>query len=215
VLDEACEMYVANYLAGRDTLLMIHEHERCLEASRRIRDDLVHLGLVDDGPTVRLAEGERASVGDLIICRENDHDLDAGERGRTLANGDTLRIESIEEGSITVRRMLDCDPETGLRRWTDHAFSYGSDGTADVAYSITGPSAQGRTVTFGIPVITGTENRQWLSVAMTRGTDGNFAFTFTRSAKIADPKAGTRKAPELDRHARKERQRDGLPPLPV
>jgi hypothetical protein len=215
VLEEACEMYVANYLAGRDTLLMIHEHERCREASRRIRDDLVHLGLVDDGPTVRLAEGERASVGDLIICRENDHDLEAGERGRTLANGDALRIESIEEGSITVRRMLDCDPETGLRRWTDHAFSYGSYGTADLAYAITGHSAQGRTVTFGIPVITGNENRQWLYVAMTRGTDGNFAFTFTRSSKIADPKAGTRRAPELDRHDRIERAREGLPPLPV
>jgi hypothetical protein len=223
ILDEACQLYVANYMAGRDTLLMICEHQLCREASRRIRDDLVHLGLVDDGPTVRLAEGERASVGDLIICRANDNDLGAGERGRTLANGDTLRIESIEEDSITVRRMLDCDPQTRLRRWTDRTFSYtASSGsfrsgyaTADLAYAITGHSAQGRTVTFGIPLITGDENRQWLYVAMTRGTDGNFAFTFTRSARIADPVAGTRKAPELDRHDRVERAREGLPPLPA
>jgi hypothetical protein len=215
ILDEACELYIANYLAGRDTLLMIHEHERCREASRRIRDDLVHLGLVSDGPTVRLAEGAQASVGDLILCRDNDHAIEAGGPGRTLANGDTLRIESIEDGSITVRRMLDSDRETGDRRWTEHAFSYGGYRTADLAYAITGHSAQGRTVTFGIPVITGSENRQWLYVAMTRGTDGNYAFAFTRSAKIADPQAGTRPAPELDRHARKERQRDGLPPEPV
>ncbi len=224
ILDQACEMYVAHYLAGRDTLLMIHNQDLCREASRRIRDDLIHLGLVDDGPTVELAEGARASVGDLIICRKNDNKLNAGEPHRTMANGDTLRIEAIhDDGTITVRRMLSCDRKTGQRRWADHAVSYtassGSYGAGyagdDLGYAITGHTAQGRTVTFGIPLITGGEDRQWLYVAMTRGTDGNFAFTYTRSAKIADPKTGTRPAPELDQHARKERQRDGLPPLPV
>ncbi len=217
-------MYVASYLAGRDTLLMIHNQDLCREASRRIRDDLIHLGLVDDGPTVGLAEGARASVGDLIICRKNDNKLNAGEPGRTMANGDTLRIEAIhEDGTITVRRMLSCDPETGQRRWADRTVSYTASGGSfgagygmdDLAYAITGHTAQGRTVTFGIPLITGGEDRQWLYVAMTRGTDGNFAFTYTRSPGIADPQAGTRPAPELGRHARKERQRDGLPPLPV
>ena len=32
---------------------------------------------------------------------------------------------------------------------------------------------------------------------------------FTRSPRIADPKAGTRPAPELDRHQRIERERAG------
>ena len=96
-MDEAVRRYVANYLAGRDTLLMIHDRERCREASRRIRDDLIHLGIVQRGPEVKLADGARASAGDLIICRQNDHALEAGEPGRTLANGDMLRIESIGE----------------------------------------------------------------------------------------------------------------------
>ena len=56
---------------------------------------------------------------------------------------------------------------------------------------MTGHSAQGRTVKVGMPLLTGTESRQWLYVAMTRGTDGNWAVAFTRSAKIADPQAGT------------------------
>ena len=47
-MDDAVRRYVAHYLAGRDTLLMIHDRARCREASRRIRDDLIHLGLVDD-----------------------------------------------------------------------------------------------------------------------------------------------------------------------
>jgi len=37
---------------------------------------------------------------------------------------------------------------------------------------------------------------------------------FTRSARLAEPEAGTRPAPELDRHARVERERAGLPAAP-
>ena len=215
-MSDAVRMYVANYLAAGDTLLMIHDRERCREASRRIRDDLIHLGVVQRGPEVRLADGARASVGDLIICRDNDHTLEAGEPGRTLANGDTLRIESIsDQGHIMVRRALDCDPKTGTRNFTERAFTYRDYGKADLAYAVTGHSAQGRTVKIGIPLLTGTESRQWLYVAMTRGTDGNWAIVFTKSARQAEPEAGTRPAPELQRHQRIERERDGLPAGPV
>jgi hypothetical protein len=44
---------------------------------------------------------------------------------------------------------------------------------------------------------------------MTRGTGANTMIAFTRSARIADAEAGTRPAPELDRHQRIERERDG------
>ena len=206
----AVRKYVAHYLAGRDTLLMIHDRDRCREAARRIRDDLIHLGIVSAGKEVRLADGARASVGDLIICRKNDHRLEAGERGRTLANGDTLRIESIgDDGRIWVRRALDCDPETGERRFTERAFAYRGYGTAELAYAVTGHSAQGRTVQAGIQLLTGTESREWMYVAMTRGTEGNWAVAFTEPAKTSEPEAGTRPAPELGRHQRAERERDG------
>ena len=55
--------YVARRLAGEDALLMAHSREDCRELSRLIRDDLIHLGLVDDGPSVQISEGERASAG--------------------------------------------------------------------------------------------------------------------------------------------------------
>ncbi len=212
VMDDAVRMYVANYLAGRDTLLMIYDRARCREASRRIRDDLMHLGIVDDRREVTLADGARASAGDLIICGHNDHALEAGERGRTLANGDLLRIEQIlDGGKLLVRRALDCDPATGERRWTKHAFTYSGYSTADLGYAVTGHSAQGRSVQVGIPVVTGTEDRQWLYVAMTRGARSNTMLVSTRSARVAEPEAGTRPAPELDRHARIERERAGMP----
>lgn len=167
-MEDAARTYIAHYLAGDDVLLMISDRERCREASRRVRDNLIRLGLVDDRCEVKLAGGARASVGDLVICRRNNRRLQAGQRGRTLANGDSLRIESIGRGHLVVSRALDCGPATGTRRWTE-AFAYSGYHRDDLAYAVTGHSAQGRTVKVSIPVLTGNEDRQWLYVAMTRG----------------------------------------------
>src|SRR5260370_16523408 len=66
--DQARQAYVAGRLAGQDTLLMAYTREDCRELSRQIRDDLVHLGLVDDGPSVRLTFGAEASAGEKVVC---------------------------------------------------------------------------------------------------------------------------------------------------
>src|SRR5262249_31491215 len=62
---------------------------------RRTRDALIALGPVQPGPAVTTADGTPASPGDLIICTRNNHTIEAGEPGRTLANGDLLRIDAI------------------------------------------------------------------------------------------------------------------------
>ena len=111
-----------------------------------------------------------------------------------------------------VRRLLDPDPATGQRRFTDRAFRYAGYQSSDLAYAVTGHSAQGATVHTGIALVTGTEDRQWLYPAMTRGTDANLAFVFTTPARPADPQPGTRPAPELDRYDRIRRERAGYPP---
>jgi hypothetical protein len=209
-MDQAVSAYVASYLADKDVVLAAADWARCRELSVRIRDDLIHLGIVDDGQTVPIAEGAQASVGDLIICRDNDHGLEAGEPGRSLANGDILRIEAITKGGVMVRRLLDPDSATGRRRFTDRAFRYRGYQSCDLAYAITGHSAQGGTVHTGIALVTGSEDRQWLYPAMTRGTDANLAFVFTTPARPADPAPGTRAAPELDRYDRIRLERYGL-----
>ena len=211
-IDQVVNAYVASYLAGRDVLLMAADWTRCRELSARIRDDLIHLGLVDATRAVRIAEGAEASAGDLIICRRNNHRLEAGEPGRALANGDILRIEAITPSGLMVRRLLEADPATGQRRFTDRAFCYAGYQSSDLAYAITGHSAQGATVHTGIALVTGNEDRQWLYPAMTRGTDANLAFVFTTPPKVADSKPGTRAAPELDRYERIRRERDGILP---
>jgi hypothetical protein len=208
--DQAARAYLATYLTGRNVLLMAADWARCRELSARIRDDLIHLGLVDNGPAIQIADGAEASAGDLIICRANDHQLEAGEPGRALANGDILRIEAITRRGIMVRRLLDPDPATGQRSFTSQAFRYTGYQTSDLAYAVTGHSAQGATVHTSIALVTGTEDRQWLYPAMTRGTDTNLAFVFTTPARPAEPQPGTRPAPELSRYERIRRERQGF-----
>jgi TrwC relaxase/AAA domain len=209
-MDQAVSAYVASYLSGKDVVLAAADWARCRELSARIREDLIHLGLVDDGPSVPIAEGARASVGDLVICRDNDHGIEAGEPGRSLANGDILRIEAIISSGVMVRRLLDPDPVTGQRRFTDRAFCYRGYQSCDLAYAVTGHSAEGGTVHTGIALVTGNEDRQWLYPAMTRGTDANLMFVFTTPARPADPTPGTRAAPELDRYDRIRLEQEGL-----
>jgi hypothetical protein len=203
IMDAAAAAYIALTAGGTDTLLMAADHALRRELNRRIRDDLITLGIVQDGPAVTIADGTRAGPGDLIICTRNDHTTGAGEPGRTLANGDLLRIEAITPGGLLVRRALDADPSTGQRRWTDRHFLFNSYENSELGYAVTDHAAQGRTVHTGLAVITGTEDRQHAYVALTRGTDVNTAYVFTASPKRADPVPGPRPAPELARYDRR------------
>jgi len=204
MMDAAAAAYVALTLDGTDTLLMTADRSLRRELSRRIRDDLIGLDIVQPGPAVRIADGATASPGDLIVCTRNDRTVEAGEPDRTLANGDLLRIEAVTPHGLIVRRALDADPATGQRRWTDRHFLYANYRDAELGYAVTDHTAQSRTVHTGLAVITGSEDRPHAYVALTRGTDTNMAYVFTLSPKLADPAPGPRPAPELaryDRHA--------------
>jgi hypothetical protein len=124
---------------------------------------------------------------------------------------DLLRIEAVTGAGLIVRRALDADPRTGERRWTDQRFLYAGYGSAELGYAVTDHVAQGRTVTAGLAVITGTEDRPHTYVALTRGTSTNLAYVFTVSPKRADPIPGPRPAPELDRYDQIQTERPGIP----
>jgi conjugative relaxase-like TrwC/TraI family protein len=211
MMDAAAAAYVALAADSTDVLLMAADHALRRELCRRIRDDLIALGVVAAGPAARIAGGARASAGDLITCTRNNHYIEAGEPGRTLANGDLLRVEAVTAGGLMVRRALDADPQTGRRRWTDRTFLYPHFGDAELGYAVTDHVAQGRTVHTGLAVITGTEDRQHAYVALTRGTDANLAYVFTTSPKQADPVPGPRPAPELARYDKISAERAGVP----
>jgi conjugative relaxase-like TrwC/TraI family protein len=206
--DAAAAAYTALTLEGTDVLLMAADHTLRRELSRRIRDDLLRLGHVGSGPAVQIADGTNAGRGDLIVATRNDHAVEAGEPGRTLANGDLLRIEAVTPDGLLVRRALDADRGTGQRRWTDRQFLYARYEDAELGYAVTDHVAQGRTVHTGLAVITGTEDRQHAYVALTRGTHDNTAYVFTQSLKRADLTPGPRPAPELARYDRFTTQPD-------
>jgi conjugative relaxase-like TrwC/TraI family protein len=210
MMDAAAAAYVALSADGTDVLLMAAGHALRRELSRRIRDDLIGLGIVQEEPAVRIADGAQASPGDLIICTRNDHGVEAGGPGRALANGDLLRIEAITRRGLIVRRALDADPHTGQRRWTDRTFVYAHYGESELGYAVTDHNAQGRTVHTGLAVIAGTEDRQHAYVALSRGTDVNVAYVFSTSPKQADPAPGPRPAPELARYDRIYPERNGV-----
>jgi len=211
MMDAAAAAYVALTASGTDTLLMTADHALRRELSRRIRDDLLALGVVSGGVAVTIADGTRASPGDLIIATRNDHGVEAGEPGRSLANGDLLRIDAVTPGGLIVRRALDADPATGQRQWTARTFLYANYRDAELGYAVTDHVAQGRTVHTGLAVFTGTEDRPHALVALTRGTDANLAYVFTQSPKRADPVPGPRPAPELTRYDRLHPERAGDP----
>jgi conjugative relaxase-like TrwC/TraI family protein len=202
MMDAAAAHYVALTADGTDVLLMAADHALRRELSRRIRDDLIRLGIVSAGPAVCIADGTRASPGDLIVCTRNDHAVQAGEPGRMLANGDLLRIEAVTPAGLIVRRALDADPGTGQRRWTAQPFLYPGYREAELGYAVTDHAAQSRTVNTGLAVIAGTEDRQHAYVALSRGTEMNMAYVFTVSPKLADLAPGPRPAPELARYDR-------------
>ena len=62
-MDQAACAYLPTYLTGRNVLLMAADWARCRGLSARIRDDLIHLGLVGAGRTITIADGAEASAG--------------------------------------------------------------------------------------------------------------------------------------------------------
>jgi hypothetical protein len=209
ILEAAAQSYVAHRLEGKDSLLIARSHELRREACRRVRDDLQHLGVVArDGPTIEIAGGQRATVGDLIVCTNNDHSVDAGE-GKTLANMHVLRIEAITPDGPVVRRMLQADPQTQAPRWTDEAFLFPGYQSAELAYAVTEHVAQGRTVAATRTIVAPGDDRQGTYVAATRGTSDNVLMVITPSPKLADPLPLSRPAPELKRFRNLEQQRQG------
>ena len=93
-IDLACRAFLADHLAGKDSLLLARTGEQAREMSRRVREDLLHYGLVRRTGEVRLRYQATASQGDLIVARKNNRRIIAGAPGRWLTNRDMLRIEA-------------------------------------------------------------------------------------------------------------------------
>jgi hypothetical protein len=170
--DKAARGFLADFLAGKQSVLVAGSNDEAADLARRVQDKLIGAGRVQQ-PRLQLADDNRAGIGDLVRARENAKTIDAG--GQPLANRDVLRIEGRAHGQIKVRRQAEHSwskpfllPERYL---ADHG---------ELAYARNSHVAEGLTVEDnGHLLVTGTLNRRSFYVGMTRARKANTAYVVT------------------------------------
>jgi conjugative relaxase-like TrwC/TraI family protein len=215
--EQAARAYLAEYLAGTDVILTAFSHRECTDLSRRVQSYLLDWGQLQPGKSAALDEGARAYVGDLIIARDNDNHLDAGEPGRTLANGDLLRVDSIGEDKVTVSRLIRPDKVGGNREWSPQftiSRSYAAE-HCDLGYALTWHTVEGQTVSVGIALATDSRPRRGLYVAMSRGGQRNEVYSYPSAQEPAESVIGQPPAPdpEIARQRGLQAERESAHPI--
>jgi conjugative relaxase-like TrwC/TraI family protein len=215
--EQAARAYLAEYLAGTDVILTAFSHRECADLSRRIQDYLLDWGQLQPRKSAALDEGARAYAGDLIIARDNDNHLDAGEPGRTLANGDLLRVESIGEDYLTVSRLIRPEKVGGNREWSPQftiSRTYAAE-HCDLGYALTWHTVEGQTVSVGIALANDSRSRRGLYVAMSRGGQRNEVYSYPSAEEPAESVIGQPPAPdpEIARQRGLQAEREGALPI--
>ncbi|NQE91156.1 MobF family relaxase [Nocardia terpenica] len=175
VLDDTYTGWVADYTAGRDTLMLAATHDMARELNARARADRLARSPHPGGRETRLSDELCASAGDTICTRHNDRRLRLGATD-WVRNGYRWRVDAVhDDGSITathVRSGGDCGATVLLPAAYVRAY-------VRLGYAATINSVQGITVGTCHVVVTGRESRNQFYVAVTRGRDANHAYVVT------------------------------------
>jgi len=219
--------WLADHLAGRDSLLIARGNDQAAELSARARADLAAYGLVEEHGSITLSDGNTAGTGDLVQARRNDHDIEDND-GRWVANRDVWRIEGYararfadedEPPKVIVRRYLGRN-QAGERQWST-PFTVPEQYLATdavLAYAGTVHAAQGRTVDTCHALVDQAITRALLYVALTRGRLANYAYavveaaTTIRPEQASSPPPGQRTSADLRPGTRPSPALTGGPP---
>jgi conjugative relaxase-like TrwC/TraI family protein len=166
ITDDAFAAWVHDRSAGLDTIMLAPTRELVAELNRRARD--YRRDGATTGREVRLGDGNRASVGDMIITRANDRRLRLSATD-WVKNGDRWTITHVDRsGGLTVRhsrsRLTVRLPSEYLRESTG------------LGYATTIHSAQGVSGDTMHGLLTGQEARQQLYTMLTRGRHANHLY---------------------------------------
>jgi len=152
----------ADRAVGLDSLMLAPTRELVSELNQRARAARL------DGATpraeVELADGNRASVGDLIITRHNERRL-AVSATDWVKNGDRWTITDIRGGALAVRHT-----SSGLHITLPALYVAEH---VELGYASTVHTAQGLTADTMHGIATGAESRQMLYTMLTRGRHAN------------------------------------------
>ena len=176
--DAAFAAATADRARGLDVYLLADTNDVAARLARRVRDQLVAAGQVDDTRTVTLADGNHVGVGDQIVTRDNDR-YNRSEDGRFVANRDLWTVQTIgDSGGLRVTRV-DTDQTVDLDE------TYVAD-RVQLAYASTIHAAQGGTRDVAHTVLTPRSTRTSAYVGLTRGRDENHAYVVCTRPEGAD-----------------------------
>jgi conjugative relaxase-like TrwC/TraI family protein len=164
--EDAFTAWVLDRSAGLDAIMLAPTRQLVAQLNRRARTHrLDHSEVTAEVP---LADGNRASVGDVIITRSNDRRLRLTATN-WVKNGDRWTITRIDgRGGLTVRhnrsQLTARLPIGYVRQWTG------------LGYATTIHAAQGVSTDTMHGLLTGQESRQQLYTMLTRGRTANHLY---------------------------------------
>ena len=163
--EDAFTAWAADRAAGLDAIMLAPTRELVADLNRRARDHRLDQSPASEVP---LADGNRASVGDVIITRSNDRRLRLTATD-WVKNGDRWTITGIgRRGELTVRH-------TRSNHSVRLPFDYVCTSTG-LGYATTIHAAQGVSADTMHGLATGQESRQQLYTMLTRGRRANHVY---------------------------------------
>lgn len=182
MVDAAYGAWAADQQAGLFSLLLAATRDTVRELNQRARQG--RLDATDGQPAreVPLGDGTLASAGDTIITRRNERRLRSRD-GSWVKNGDRWRLLAVHpDGAVSVQRH-----DRSSRRGTARQLTLPAEYVAEhvrLGYASTIHGAQGATVDTTHTVLTGSESRQALYVALSRGRQTNHLYLGTPTASL-------------------------------
>jgi conjugative relaxase-like TrwC/TraI family protein len=164
--EDAFSAWVSDRAAGLDTIMIAPTRKLVAELNRRAREHRLTSQPV--GPEVRLADGNQASVGDVIITRTNNRRLRIAAND-WVKNGDRWTITgSGRRGDLTVRHNRS---HLTTRLPADYVQA-----STGLGYATTIHGAQGVSADTMHGLATGQESRQQMYTMLTRGRAANHLY---------------------------------------
>ena len=178
----AARAWLADTLAGRESLLLVGSNEAAARTCAALRAELVALGRADEDGVSLAAQGTIAGIGDRVQARRNGWDL-VGRDGNTRApiNRETYTVTGTSaDGGLRVVDAAGVPISLPAGYVREHLA---------LAYASTVHAAQGRSVDTGHAVLGSSSSPDAAYVALTRGRHRNTAHVVTR-ALAADAETG-------------------------